>query len=149
MIECVTDSDIGEIRDLIAAAVRQSVVSSEDEAKVLIEDIYGGLDWWLSNKADACHLKYVLEGKIVGMILIANFWNLCSMFVHPSFYKHGIGRSLFEAALPICREKGEAKKITLNSSTFASGFYKAIGFVQTGSSRDLPGGCIPHEYILE
>ena len=71
------------------------------------------------------------------------------MFVHPSYYKQGVGRSLFEAALPICKQKSDKQKIILNSSTFASGFYKAIGFVQTGPGRDLPGGCIPHEYVLD
>ena len=149
MIDVVVESDIGEIRELIAKCVRTSVVSSEAEAEFLIKDIgANSLDRWLSNKAESCHLKYVLEGKIVGVILIANYSKLCGLFVHPSYYKQGIGRGLFEAAASVCRERSDVEKITLNSSTFASGFYETIGFIQTGPALDRPGGCIPYEYTL-
>ena len=148
MIEVVVDSDIFEIGELIGQAVRTSVLSCEDEAVVLLKNIGTGLDWWLSNKTEACHLKYVLERKIVGVILVRNYWNLCGLFVLPSHYKQGIGRTLFEAAAVSCREKSDVRKIKLNSSTFAAGFYESIGFVQTGIALDRPGGCIPYEYDL-
>lgn len=148
MIETVIDSDIGEIQELIAKAVRISVASSEEDAEFLIDDIGKALDWWLLNKDKSCHLKYVSDREIIGVILIINFWNLSLLFVDPSHYKQGIGRALFEAAVTICKEKPDVQKIKLNSSTYAADFYKAIGFVQTGSGKDLPGGCIPYEYVL-
>lgn len=49
MIEAVIDSDIGEIRELIAQAVRTSVVSCEDEAETLIENIGSEVDRCLSD----------------------------------------------------------------------------------------------------
>ena len=148
MITAVIESDIVEIRELISVGVRVSVVSCEDEAEFLIKEIGAILDWWLSKKGESCHLKYVLEGRIVGVILIAGYSDLCVLFVHPSCYKQGIGRALFEAALALCRERSDVGKVTLNSSTFAAGFYEAVGFVQTGPGKDLPGGCIPYEYSL-
>ena len=50
--------------------------------------------------------------------------------------------------MTICSEKSDVQKIRLNSSHHAKGFYKAVGFVQTGPGKDLPGGCIPFEYNL-
>jgi GNAT superfamily N-acetyltransferase len=82
------------------------------------------------------------------VILVKNDGGLCNLFVHPSCYKQGIGRALFQAAVSICKEKPDIRKIQLNSSTFAAGFYEAVGFVQTGPALDRPGGCIPYEYSL-
>ena len=126
MIDVVNDSDIDEIRKLIAMAVKTSVVSCEEDAEVLMEDIDTSLDWWLLNKAESCHFKYVLDGKIVGVILIKDYRNLCNLFVHPDYYMQGIGRALFEAVAPLCREKRYVREIRPHCG---SGFCEAICWV--------------------
>ena len=148
MIKTIIDSDIDEIRKLIAVCVRESVVSSSDHAELLLNDIDAILDDWLVSKEKWCHLKYVLDKKIAGVVFIKDFWNLDLMFVLPSHYKRGIGKSLFASAIAVCKDKPDITKIKLNSSTHAAGFYESMGCVRSGDARDLPGGCIPYEYEL-
>lgn len=149
VISTVQDVDVEEIRNLIAAAVRQNVTSSEAEAAFLIDDIDFSLTWWLDNKDSALHLKYERDGRILGVILIKKFWNLTNLFVHPDNQGMGIGRALVLAGFDACRERSPKGKLHVNSSANAVGFYKRLGFEQTGPGIDRPGGCVPLEYIFQ
>ncbi len=90
MISSVHDADLEEVRSLIAAAVRQNVTNSEEEATFLIHGIESSLTWWLDAKESALHLKYAQDGRILGDILIKEFWNLTNLFVHPDNQGEGI-----------------------------------------------------------
>ena len=147
-IDTVQDADLEEIRGVIAAAVRQSVASSEEDAAFLIDDIGSSLVWWSGNKDSTLHLKYVQGGRIVGVILIKKYWNLTNLFVHPSHQGAGIGRALVLAGLDACRETSPKGKLQVNSSANAVGFYTKVGFRQTGPGIHRPGGCVPMDYNL-
>lgn len=144
----VQDAELEEIRDLIAAAVRRNVASSEEDAAFLIDDIGSSLDRWPGNKDSSVHLKYVEGGRILGVILIKRYWNLTHLFVHPSRQGAGTGRALLLAGLDACRDSSPKGKLQVNSSTNAVGFYKKLGFRQTGPGIDRPGGCVPLEYVF-
>ena len=146
MIEPVEVTDIPEVKRLIETAVRESVADSDDDAAYLIDDIRESLDWWQQNPGKCIHLKYLDGGKIVGVILVKDYWNLVNLFVLPSEHRQGIGRSLFQAVESACRSHSPRGKVQVNSSTNAVGFYKSMGFHQTGRGRDRPGGCVPLEY---
>ncbi len=142
----VETADLPRIRSLIAAAIRGSVASNEDDAAFLIADIDKSLAWWKSHQAKALHLKYVEAGKIAGVVLVKEFWNLTNLFVSPEHQQQGIGRRLLLNALEGCRERSPRGAVLVNSSTHAVAFYKRMGFVQVGPGRDLPGGCVPFRY---
>ena len=148
MIEPVMQSDLEEIRRLIEQAVRANVVRSEDEAIFLIDDIFSSLDWWLKNPERALHLKCRDDERILGVLLIKDFWNLTNLFVLPERQGEGIGRDLINAGIEACRARGKRSKIRLYSSNNAIGFYLNMGFRQTGPGIDRPGGCLPFEYEL-
>ena len=146
MIEIVEAADIPEVQRLIETAVRESVATSDEDAAYLIDDIQESVDWWQQNPEKCIHLKYVDGGQIVGVVLVKDYWNLVNLFVLPSMHRQGIGRRLFFAVESACRDRSPRGKVQVNSSTNAVGFYKAIGFHQTGPDRDRPGGCVPLEY---
>jgi len=146
MITTVLDADLEEVRHLIEGAVRANVASSDEEAAFLIDDIGSSLSWWLQNKDSALHLKYVQDGKILGVILIKEYWNLTNLFVYPSHQGMGIGRALFLATLEACRAHSPKHKLQVNSSANAVGFYESLGFEQTGPGIDRPSGCVPFEH---
>jgi GNAT superfamily N-acetyltransferase len=148
MIEPVVDIDLPKLRYVTAAAVRESIVESENAAAFLIADIDRGLESWLANPDDALHLKYRTDGEIVGYILVREFWNISHLFVLPRYQRRGIGTALLRAAIENCRAKSPRKKLQLNSSTNAVPFYTSMGFRQTGPGVDRPGGRVPFEYCF-
>ena len=77
---------------------------------------------------------------IVGMIAIRNFIHISLLFVDKHYHKQGIARSLFNNILKICIEKNPPlQSITVNSSTYAVGFYHKLGFVDISSEQVLDG----------
>ena len=145
-IHPVDGHDLPSIRELIAAAVRESVTKSEDEAIFLINDIEESLTWWQDNREDSLHLKCIDSARIVSVILVKEFWNLTNLFVAPDCQGRGVGRLLVKEALDICRTRSPRAAVLVNSSSNARGFYERMHFVQTGPGRDRPGGCIPFRY---
>ncbi len=148
MIDAVRDSDLEEIRQLIEAAVRTDVAGTEEEAAFLVADIGANLDWWLHNKESALHWKFVQDNRILGVILIKKYWNLTNLFVHPNHQGQGVGGALLAAGLESCRSRSPRGKLQVNSSANAVGFYKSMGFVQTGPGINRPGGCVPLEFLF-
>ena len=149
MITDVVAADLPAIADLIEAAVRTSVATSDADADLLAEHIATNLEWWRTHPHCACHLKHVQSGRITGVILVKNYWNLCNLFVAPDCYRQGIGRRLLRAAAARSRAEPGVSVLKVNSSTYAMGFYETLGFAQTGPAIDRPGGCVPYELRLD
>ncbi len=122
---------------------------SAQDAAFLIDDIDSSLTWWSGNKNSALHLKYVQDGRILGVILIKEFWNLTNLLVHPDRQGVGIGQKLMLAGFDACRERSPKGRLLVNSSANAVGFYKRLGFEQTGPGIDRPGGCVPLEFVFQ
>ena len=77
---------------------------------------------------------------IVGMIAVRDFIHISLLFVDKHYHKQGIARSLFNNILKICIEKNPPlQSITVNSSTYAVGFYHKLGFVDISSEQVLDG----------
>lgn len=148
-ISDVVPADLPAIAILIETAVRTSVAANEDDADLLVAHIATNLEWWRTHEHCSCHLKYVQGERIVGAILVKNYWNLCNLFVAPDCYRQGIGRQLVWAAANRSRAEPGVSVLKVNSSSYATGFYEALGFVQTGPAIDRPGGCVPYEMRLD
>ena len=146
MISPIEEGDFDELSSLVAVAVRESVANNEEDAKFLIEDIVLSLKTWQTSDSESFHAKYSVDGVVVGFVIVKEYWNLSHLFVLPCHQGHGIGRRLLEEAVNACRDKSPRRKIQLNSSLNAAGFYAAMGFTQKGHGIERPGGCIPYEY---
>lgn len=80
------------------------------------------------------------------MVLVKEYWNLAVLFVDPEQHCSGIGRDLIASVINSCKGRSPKGCLRLNSSDHAVPFYKKMGFTQTGSGADKPGGCVPFEY---
>jgi GNAT superfamily N-acetyltransferase len=149
VIREVENGDLEKVRMLVARSIRHSVAQTKDEAEFLIADVGTSLDAWRADPSNALHLLHENEGLIAGVILVKKYWNLCNLFVDPSAQRRGIGRSLLESVILICRQQSPRGKLMVNSSTVALPFYEACGFRQTGPGIERAGGCVPMEMAFE
>lgn len=148
LIDNAEEKDIPEIQVLIEQAIKTCIDVTENEANELVARSVENIDWWLNHSCNAIHYVYRLDGRIVGVVLVKEYWNLVSLFVDPDYHARGIGKELVLKALSQCRGKSPRGMVQLCSSTHARGFYQAVGFRQTGEPKPLPGGCIPFAYPL-
>lgn len=76
------------------------------------------------------------DGMVVGLIALTRHdapdMELEGLFVEPSCWRQGIGRTLVSHAVDLCRAQG-ARKIILFANTHAVEFYRALNFEPTGS----------------
>lgn len=92
----------------------------------------------------------IVDQKIIGMIEIRNNDHVALFFVDSEWHYRGIGQTLFEKSMKHCQDNRIApKKITVNSSPYALGFYQAIGFSIAQSEQQIHGiRFIPMEKAL-
>ncbi len=133
---------------MIETAIRERVVHSEQDAQGLVAVIDAILRGWELDRSESVHLKYVLDGKVVGVALVKDFWNLSTLFVAPAHHRQGIGRALIAAVVRECKPRSSKPVLKVNSSTVAVTFYLSLGFRQMGPGLDRPGGCVPLEYAF-
>ncbi|MCW8329908.1 GNAT family N-acetyltransferase [Photobacterium sp. SDRW27] len=148
MIERAIETDIPEITVLIEEAIKTCIDVTNHEANELVSQCVSNMHWWRNNANDTVHLVYRTDDRIVGVVLIKEYWNLVSLFVAPDHHARGIGKQLVLEALSQCRGKSPKGIVKLCSSTHAQDFYRTIGFHQVGEPKALPGGCIPFSYLL-
>ena len=75
-------------------------------------------------------------GKIVGVVTVTptavlGIAQLYGIFVDPPFWKRGIGRVLFEAAVTRAKEL-KAGALMIHAEPSAEGFYKRMGAIRIG-----------------
>ena len=141
-------ADAVEIKAFMAAVISRQVVQVEPLLSEMAQNTASNVDWWLQNPRDCLHLKCVADGRIVGVVLVKNFWNLCSLFVDPSAQGQGLGRLLLEAAIASCRGRSPKDAVWLNASPNAVAFYEHVGFTARLSDRILPPGFKAMQYAL-
>lgn len=78
-------------------------------------------------------------GKIVGVVGMKERSHLYHLFVAEEYQGAGLARKLWEKALNESIESGNIKIVTVNSSNNAIGFYKKLGFKQTGPMIEKDG----------
>lgn len=140
-IQTVEAHDLEQLRQFTEQIIVAEKVTGDPVLQAeLIHNVHQNLDWWMANSEHCCHLKYTRDGRIVAVVLVKNFWNLCSLFVTPELQRQGIGRALIQAAIQHCRALSDRQSIRLNSAPNAVAFYAALGFQPAESTRTLPPG---------
>jgi len=148
IIRQANPADAAAIKALVSETVLRCVAEDEDSYRRIFGEICTVLDSWVESPKDTVHLVCERDDEIVGVVLISQYEKMNLLFVHPAYQKVGVGTSLLDSALEVCRLSGKSDKITLNSSRHAAPFYLKHGFVPNGAPRDLPGGCVPLAFDL-
>lgn len=143
IVRQANSEDLSAIRTLLSETLRRCVVADEVSHKKVFDEICETVDSWVEDPRDSVHLVCERDDKIVGVVLITQYERMKLLFVHPAHQRVGIGRTLLDSALEVCRLSGKSNKVTLNSSIHAAPFYRKYGFVPNGEPKNLPGGCIP------
>ena len=143
MISEVHIRDIPLIENLIVHTVHASVAASDMEKRAALNNIARNIAWWCSHPTEGLHLVSLQEERIAGVVLVKEYWNLCSLFVHPDYQGRGIGRALMETAIEQCRMHSQRDAIKLNAASNAVAFYERLGFVATGSPGPATFGSTP------
>lgn len=112
------------------------------------ENVMANLKWSVAHAGACCHLKCVVRRQLAGVVLVKDFWNLCSLFVAPELQRQGIGRGLLLAATQACRTRSEKGALWLNAAPAAIPFYRAMGFVPRISIQALAPGFVPMALAL-
>jgi GNAT superfamily N-acetyltransferase len=132
--------DAASARELIARVIAQALPDDAAVQAEMIDNALGNLDWAVAHPQQCCHLKCTAEGRIVGIVLVKDHWNLCSLFVATELHRRGIGRALVAAAMERCRGRSERNALWLNAATPAVPFYASLGFTARATKQPLPAG---------
>lgn len=135
---CPADADA--IRALMASAIARSITQDDALLADTLANVNTNVDRWLAQPQQCVHLKAAAGGQIVGVVLVKDFWNLCSLFVAPEWQGRGVGRALLEAASQACAGRSPKSALFLNAAPNAVGFYERLGFVVRASKQPLPPG---------
>jgi GNAT superfamily N-acetyltransferase len=74
--------------------------------------------------------------EILGMIDIREHHHVSLFFVDIAFQNKKIGKTLFQKAVALCRNRGTAlNQISVNSSPYAVPIYEKMGFRKTDDER--------------
>lgn len=127
------------MRTVIEAAVEPPLRSA------ILENVEANVAVWLRRPSECVHRVAVLDGAIVGVVLVKDFWNLCSLFVAPASQRAGIGKALVAASIAACEGRSPRNGLRLNAYPDAVAFYERLGFMPSVSTQDLPSGVRPME----
>ena len=85
----------------------------------------------------------------MGIIALTRRSHLCLLFVEKACHRQGIARALFSTLRDHCRTAPDTPRITVNSSPYAVGAYRRLGFRATGDERTVDGiRFTPMEYLF-
>jgi predicted N-acetyltransferase YhbS len=144
LIRAATPEDGSSILALMTAVIRATVDDAYQSDT--IENVFSNLEYWKNNSDRCVHLVAEIDSSVVGVILVKEFWNLCSLFVAVEQHRQGVGRALTEKAIITCRGQSPIDAIFLNSSPFAVEFYTALGFGPRKTNQVLHPGVEPMKY---
>lgn len=143
-LRTATLQDTDGILALMGRVIRDTV--DEDHHAETIQNVTDNLRHWQRSAESCVHLVAESGSDIVGVVLVKDFWNLCSLFVATEHHRKGIGRALALVAIERCRAVSPKRAIHLNSSPFAVTFYLALGFEPRESKQPLPPGFVPMRF---
>jgi GNAT superfamily N-acetyltransferase len=79
------------------------------------------------------------DDELAGVIAIKGKNHISMLFVKKEYHRQGIARRLFNAVEEGCRSVNGISEITVNSSPFAVGVYKRLGFIETDREQLVNG----------
>jgi GNAT superfamily N-acetyltransferase len=120
----------------------------QDLQAAMIENVDANVGVWLKRPGDCVHLVATAQDQVVGVILVKDFWNLCSLFVAKSHRGNGIGRALVAEALALCKGRSSKGALLLNAAPSAVAFYEHLGFTPWQSQQAMPRGITPMRLAL-
>lgn len=148
-IRDVRPQDAAGIKAFMGAVIAASVAADGQLLADLRANVDGNVDWWLAHPRDAVHLQAERDGHLAGVVLVKQFWNLCSLFVDPACQRQGIGRALLSAAMERCAASSPKQALWLNAAPGAVGFYRSLGFAERTPTKPLPAGFVAMQRRLE
>lgn len=129
-----------QIRTLLSLVIQESLDATVHNIPSILENVNDNVDLWLAAPDNIVHLVAEAEGKLVGVIMIKDFWNFCSLFVDPAYQRRGIGGQLVKIAVKKCRGRSPHHAIHMHANNEAVEFYRALGFEVKNTSRTPPAG---------
>lgn len=129
-----------QIRMLLDLVIHESLDDTVHNIPSIINNVHDNVDLWIAGPENIVHLVAEVDGKLVGVIMIKEFWNLCSLFIHPAHQRKGVGRQLVRAALERCNGRSPHDAVYLHANDEAIPFYRAMGFEIRDTSRTSPAG---------
>lgn len=81
-----------------------------------------------------------VSNLLVGVIALRTGQHISLLFVRDKFHNLGIAKKLVRVAVnAVANDEPEIRAVTVNSSPYAVGFYKKVGFVQQGEEKKADG----------
>ena len=134
-IEAIQTTDESSLEAMMLRTIKTSVRAEEVQMNEIVANVLANMRWAFEHAQQCVHLKCVDDGRIVGVVLVKNFWNLCSLFVEPSYHRRGIGRLLIQEAIKQCAARSERPYLRINAAANAVEFYRAMGFMPVEDAR--------------
>jgi GNAT superfamily N-acetyltransferase len=125
---------VEEQRELTRLCVRATMHAGYDDA--FIDRVMPGLTITLPLINEGCvQVAEEAPGVVIGVVAVTTLAQgialLNSMFVDPAFWRRGVGRALFGAAVARARIL-KAGAIMIYAEPSAEGFYKRMGTIRIG-----------------
>jgi hypothetical protein len=95
-------------------SIRATLDGTESVVEESVQNVKSNVDYWLANPTECVHLVAESGNRIAGVVLVKDFWNLCSLFVEVSQQRDGIGRALTLAAMQECKGRSPKAEPFLN-----------------------------------
>lgn len=81
-----------------------------------------------------------LNNYLIGVVALRTRQHISLLFVRDKFHRLGVARKLMNVAInAVVIENPQVRAVTVNSSPYAVGFYKKLGFVPLGPEQRADG----------
>jgi len=127
-----------------------SALVSEQSVKHIIHEFTpDGADHLLASMSPDSIRKYIqsgyfyhvaeMDGRIIGVVGVKDNSHLYHLFVAEKFRRQGVARELWQVSMTSCLSRGNPGEFTVNSSRYALGVYKKLGFVAQSGPQEKNG----------